>query len=179
MGNAISRTGRKLPTKAAPSWAGARTDPSALNVSRTAPPPMAQGSKTADINSDGSDPHLLANLTALGAVRVPSAQTIQSSSSIHASIAARQLSEEQAIGKIPQNRLLASTLTQLLDERRIATPNGKDFDLNTISKKYNIESPIVSRLTRWVNSPSAGDTIVTRTTAREDEEIILTKAVWV
>lgn len=88
---------------------------------------------------------------------------------------ARQLSEVEAVGKAPQNRLLASTLIDLLDEKRNAALNGTAPDVDALSRKYNIEPQVLGRVTRWVNSPSAGDTIATRTAAREDEEIILTK----
>lgn len=90
---------------------------------------------------------------------------------------ARQLSEEQASGRTPANRLLASTLSQLLDERRSAIINGKSSSEvhATLSKTYNIDPQTLERLLRYINSPTLGETIVTRKTAAEDEEITLTK----
>ncbi|KAG8853362.1 Tryptophan--tRNA ligase, mitochondrial [Tulasnella sp. 330] len=152
MGSAASKAGRKLPVKpSSPSWAGARSDPAVRNAPRTTPAAVAQSSKTPDTKWDGGDPHLLANLTALGAVRVPSAHMVPAPGGIAASMKARQLSEEQAVGRAPQNRLLASTLINLLDERRTATLNGTALDVDALCNKYNIDPQVLSRVIQCIN----------------------------
>lgn len=89
---------------------------------------------------------------------------------------ARQASEEQAVGRAPKNRLLASTLIQLLDERKPFNGNEQRPDDVSLGTKYNLDPHVMQGLARYVNSPSAGEVIINRSEAREDEEIMLTKA---
>jgi len=80
------------------------------------------------------------------------------------------------MGILPRNRLLASTLTQLLNERRLSV--GPTSQLAALSEKYNLDVSVIQSVLRYVNSPSAGETIIHRAEAKEDEHLTLTKAIW-
>ncbi|KAG8905875.1 hypothetical protein FRB99_008086 [Tulasnella sp. 403] len=90
----------------------------------------------------------------------------------------RLQSEHQALSGVPvHNRLLASTLTDLLDERKDMTTGGKTT--GGLSKKYGIDEDLLKRLASHVNSPSIGDTVVSRHVTADGEQLMLMKAAWV
>lgn len=78
----------------------------------------------------------------------------------------REASELEAASFKPiRNRLHASTLTELLDERKNVSSAAEMAEL---AKKYNVDLQVLERLARFVNSPSIGEKTVTRTVDHED-----------
>ncbi|OJT03512.1 hypothetical protein TRAPUB_5791 [Trametes pubescens] len=179
MGSAASKSARKLAKTVSPGWAGARTSNPAEHAPSPRPVmPLASETKTEAIMKDGSDT-LLANLQKLGQVRVdhnmrtikPAADQAQH---IHES---RLLSEDQArSSRQPHNRLVAASLTELLEERKYA-PTLKA--LEELPKKYAIDSDKVERLARYVNSPSVHPDSVKRWVSEDGAEQTTMLASWV
>ncbi|EIW60309.1 uncharacterized protein TRAVEDRAFT_165007 [Trametes versicolor FP-101664 SS1] len=179
MGSAASKPARRLAKTAPPGWAGARTPNPAEHAPSPRPAvPLASETKTEAIMKDGGDT-LLANLQKLGQVRVdhnmrtikPAAEQAQR---IHDS---RLLSEDQArSSRQPHNRLVAASLTELLEERKYApTPKA----LEELPKKYAIDSDKVERLARYVNSVSVHPDLVKRWVSEDGAEQTTMLASWV
>ncbi|KAG8967297.1 hypothetical protein FRC03_010236 [Tulasnella sp. 419] len=171
MGNASSKAARKFPTK--PSWAGARTDiPSEASK-------RASEFKSPAIEQDAMDPHFLANLSKVGPVKVPYASTAfrPSFDPIQNALKIRQKSEEQASQYTPtRNKLLVADLGDFLDLRK---QHKTSSDIQALLSKYNVDPQILSRVVKYVNTPSIGETITSRKVTADGEQMILMKAAWI
>lgn len=65
------------------------------------------------------------------------------------------------------NRLLAASLTELLEARKSITDSG---ELETLAKQYHIDAATLQRLSQVVNTPSIDESTVVRTTDERGEE---------
>ena len=82
----------------------------------------------------------------------------------------RHVAEEQAVSAKPvHNRLGASTLSSLLDDRKLVTSRS---DLERLAAKYTIDVSVLERLARTVNSPSIREGSVVRTVSDDGQETI-------
>ncbi|KAF8590546.1 hypothetical protein K439DRAFT_1657317 [Ramaria rubella] len=176
MGSLSSKVGRALPTKARPSGTGGALG-SAHPSSK--PLPIAKEARDQAIETDGKDPHLLANLSRIniGQIDVGSpratAQKTHQTSEIYRR---RHLSEQQAASARPvRNRLAASTLSSLLDDRKFVTSRS---DLELLAAGYTVDVAVLESLTKFVNSPSVGEGTVVRTVSEDGQERITMQAVW-
>ncbi|KAG8932123.1 hypothetical protein FRC01_000237 [Tulasnella sp. 417] len=184
MGNAASKSARKLPTKP-PAWSGARSpiNPPYSEASHgvlqphTATMPQASETKTQEIYADGKDPHLLVNLSRIGPVDVKhAAKSLETSNSIRKSVEARKESEAEALAPSrTRNRLLTNELVDLLEERKTTSRERMD----TLAAKYGLDPRVFQAIAKHVNSPSGGETVVGRALTEEGEQLMLTKAIWV
>lgn len=66
-----------------------------------------------------------------------------------------------------ENRLLASSLTELLEARKSTTNSA---ELETLAKRYRIDVAKLEQLGQVVNTPSIDETTVVRTTDKHGEE---------
>ncbi|KAI0670552.1 hypothetical protein C8Q78DRAFT_1036806 [Trametes maxima] len=179
MGSAASKPARKL-ARAPPSWAGARTPSAGERV----PParssmPRASEIKNYAIEQDSKDPHLMANLSRLGQVRVDHhMQTIKpAADQAQRLFQTRLRSEDEArSARPPHNHLVAGTLMDLLEERKyISTPKH----LVELANKYDIDHEKVENLARYVNSVSVHQDSVKRWVSDDGEEKTTMLATWV
>ncbi|KIK93161.1 hypothetical protein PAXRUDRAFT_530614 [Paxillus rubicundulus Ve08.2h10] len=171
MGSATSKTARKLP-KEKPSWAGSRmpsTPGAAPEASRPRPKiPLAFESKS---EADAKDPDFLSKLNQLGPVRVGHhTQTLRAASDVQNMYRSRMQSEAEASStRSTRNRLLASSLSELLEARKsMASP----AELETLAERYKIDVEKLHELCRVVNTPSIDEDTVVRTTAKDGEQFL-------
>ncbi|KDQ12310.1 hypothetical protein BOTBODRAFT_34597 [Botryobasidium botryosum FD-172 SS1] len=184
MGSSSSKVARKLPTRAKPTWAGSRTNIEAGTAEgRPAPPlraPLPEASETRSdaIERDAKDPHFMANLSRIGQVNVPNpAAAVRTANHMKHVLSTLQASEEEAASLSPiQNRLHASSLSELLDERKSITSTRELADL---AKRYGIDVEVLEGVAKYVNSPSVGESGTTRTVDEQGEEKITMQATWV
>ncbi|EAU88136.2 hypothetical protein CC1G_03808 [Coprinopsis cinerea okayama7 len=184
MGNASSKAARKLPTRPSPTWAGARTPV------HEPPPPSAQANRaselrTPDIEQDARDPDFLANLHKLGPVKVDhgpgsqiSKQTMDPQAShINRLFQSRLASEEEASSLKPsKNRLFASSLHDLLNERKAAQTRQ---DLDKLARKYDVDVDKMERLARFLSTPSVDQALSVKNVDKNGEETLTFPALWV
>ncbi|CAE7227127.1 unnamed protein product [Rhizoctonia solani] len=181
MGGSASKSARKLPTRTQPSWAGARTPQPLPEQFRTSKPGvMASETKDSHIESDSKDPHLMSKLSQLGQVRVPNPQLGQrlrpQSDSSFNMIRAREESEQLAAsGILPSNRVLALSLSDLLDARKSARSSK---EIEEIAKSYGMDAQTLQNVARFVNTPSVDPKNVTRVVGKEGEEKTTMVASW-
>ncbi|KIJ17365.1 hypothetical protein PAXINDRAFT_73792 [Paxillus involutus ATCC 200175] len=181
MGSATSKTARKLP-KEKPSWAGSRTPSTSGAAPEASRPrhkiPLAFESKNEAIEADAKDPHFLSKLNRLGPVRVDHhTQTLRAASDVQNMYRSRMQSEAEASStQSTRNRLLASSLSELLEARKSMT---NPAELETLAKRYKIDVEKLQELCRVVNTPSIDENTVVRTTAKDGEEILTMTARWV
>jgi len=153
MGGSSSKVSRTLPK----SSSGLK--PSSL---RPVPPlptrrPVASEQRNEAIEQDSKDPHLLENLSRLGPVTVNRdiQNSLAYSSNMNRILKTQQDSETDAnAANTTQNRLLAGSLIELLDERKAVR---SQLELDQLASKYNIDSSILESLARFVNSPTPDD----------------------
>jgi len=184
MGASSSKAARKLPTRAKPTWAGARTNIDAgTSEGRPtpplrSPPPEASETRSEAIERDAKDPHFMANLSRIGQVNVPNpAAAVQTANHMKHVLRTLQTSEEEAASPTPvQNRLHASSLSELLDERKSITST---LELAELAKRYGIDVEVLERVAQYVNSPSVGESGTNRTVDDQGEEKITMQATWV
>ncbi|KAF8610224.1 hypothetical protein BDV93DRAFT_601269 [Ceratobasidium sp. AG-I] len=183
MGSSASKATRKLPTKAQPSWAGARTAQPLPEQFRTAKQPetLASDTKDSQIESDSKDPHFMTKLSQLGQVRVHNPQLgdrvrPQSDRSFNL-IRAREASEQMAASPstVPSNRVLALSLSDILDERKSASSSA---EIAKIAGNYGMDVQTLERVARFVNTPSIAPQDVTRTVGKDGEEKMTMLASW-
>ena len=119
------------------------------------------------VKDDGRDPHLLANLQRIGQVQVPrgkvkfqpsnemlnilQARRRDSDAEQEASQAAQAASGGVRVSGQIRNRMGASVLVSLLDERK-ACQSRKD--LEELAHAYDIDVSVMETLARFVNAPS-------------------------
>jgi hypothetical protein len=89
----------------------------------------------------------------------------------------RMRSETEATSAVStQNRLLASSLTELLEARKSVTDRAA---LETLATRYHMDVATLERLSRCVNTPSVDESTVVRTTDKHGEESLTMMARWV
>ncbi|CAE6520707.1 unnamed protein product [Rhizoctonia solani] len=181
MGGSASKTARKLPTRIQPSWAGARTPqplPEQFRASKLEA--IASETKDSHIESDSKDPQFMSNLGQLGQVRVPNPQLGQrlrpQSDHSFNMIRAREESEQMAASNtIPSNRVLALSLSDLLDARKSARSTQ---EIGEIAKSYGVDAQTLKSVARFVNTPSVDPKGVTRVVGKDGEEKTTMVASW-
>ncbi|CAE6461654.1 unnamed protein product [Rhizoctonia solani] len=181
MGGSASKSARKLPTRTQPSWAGARTSQPLPEQFRTSKPEvMTSETKDSHIEHDSKDPHFMANLSQLGQVQVPNPQLgqrlrSQSDRSFNM-IRAREESEQMAASNtMPANRILALSLSDLLDARKSARSTK---EIGEIAKSYGMDVQTLQSVARFINTPSVDPKNVTRIVGKDGEEKTTMVASW-
>ncbi|CAE6457416.1 unnamed protein product [Rhizoctonia solani] len=181
MGGSASKSVRKLPTRAQPSWAGARTPQPLPEQFRTSKPEvMASETKDSQIESDSKDPHFMSKLSQLGQVQVPNPQLGQrlrpQSDNSFNMIRAREESEQMAASNtMPSNRVLALSLSDLLDARKSAKSTR---EISEIAKSYGMDVETLQNVARFINTPSVDPKNVTRVVGKDGEEKTTMVASW-
>ncbi|KAI9566474.1 hypothetical protein HD554DRAFT_1117855 [Boletus coccyginus] len=181
MGSASSKAARKLPREK-PSWPAGSRIPATAEPARLRPerPPLASESKNEAIDKDAKDPHFMEKLNQLGPVRVDHhMQTVQAvtASDIQNMYHSRMRSEAEASGlQSRKNRLLASSLTELLEARKSITTSA---ELEMLAKRYRMDATKLEQISRVVNTPSIDGSTVVRTTDEHGEEDLTMMAHWV
>ncbi|EIW85232.1 hypothetical protein CONPUDRAFT_117914 [Coniophora puteana RWD-64-598 SS2] len=202
MGSASSKAARRFP-KDKPSWSGARTPgpydgaPSS-GAPRAGRPPrvMASETRSAAIEEDAKDPHLNANLSRLGPVRVDhhmqnrrtaaddqvsNMYRARTQSELDAASASASnfgtASQSQSQGQ-RRNRVLASTLAELLDARKDSSAGGAD-GVDARAERAGLSPETLRVLARRVNTPSADEATVKRVALENGEEEVTMEARWV
>ncbi|KAG2146903.1 uncharacterized protein EDB93DRAFT_1250693 [Suillus bovinus] len=197
MGISSSKAARKLP-KEKPSWAGSRTplkQDGAQDIRR--PRPLAFENKTDAVESDAKDPQFMSKLSQLGPVRVdhhmrsvrtvrhPSSteyrtyQVLDSSQaeSVQQMHRSRLQSEVEALPlHSTRNRLLASSLSELLESRKTVKSQA---ELQALAEQYHIDVTKLDELAKFVNTPSIDESTIVRSTNQEGEETLTMMARWV
>ncbi|KAH9967832.1 hypothetical protein BC827DRAFT_1168459 [Russula dissimulans] len=192
MGSASSKAARASAAKSAkkPSWSGARIpayDPKTPPKS-TARRPCASEFKDEEIQRDGKDPQLMANLSRMEPVRVyhhmPPAGT---EDHVRELFESRARAEDEAAGaRTPRNRLHVGTLVALLEERQnenananaiagagpTATATATTMTTRQLGEKYGMDVERVERLVRSVNVPSV------REGGGGDADVVVTEVEW-
>ncbi|KAA1471341.1 hypothetical protein DENSPDRAFT_776207 [Dentipellis sp. KUC8613] len=175
MGSATSKAARTLPKTAAakppPSWAGARTPALEDLPTRHTQRPLASETKDDNIMKDAQDPQLHANLARLGPVRVDHhMQSVRTSAQIRRRFESRAQSEADAASShAPRNRLLAASLSDLLDQRKYATSRK---ELEKFAEQYGIEVQKLESVARYVSTPSVDEKTAIRMVEDNGEESI-------
>ncbi|KAI6109858.1 hypothetical protein F5141DRAFT_1117116 [Pisolithus sp. B1] len=162
MGGATSKVVRRLP-KEKPAWAGSRTPPDPGAASRhESKPPLASDSKSPAIEVDGRDPQFMSKLNRLGPVRVDHhMQSVQPTDHAQAMYRSRMQSEVEATNiRVVRDRLLASSLSSLLDTRKSVTTTT---ELESLATRYGIGVGMLQQLCRHFNTPSADERTIVRT----------------
>ncbi|CAL1704234.1 unnamed protein product [Somion occarium] len=184
MGGAASKPARQFPKTPKPSWTGARTpgpSDSTAHVAEHARTTLPRASETKNeaIEQDSRDPQLAANLNRLGAVTVDHhMKTFRPAAvnQVNRTFQSRLQSEAEARStKAIRNRLLASTLIDLLNRRR----EVKSLDeLKELADRYSIDFDKMENLARFVNSPSIDQDSIKRSVDEDGVEKVKMKAEW-
>ncbi|KAH7889746.1 hypothetical protein F5I97DRAFT_1934601 [Phlebopus sp. FC_14] len=180
MGSAASR---RLP-KEKPSWTGSRPRSEPGPTGEAAPPrpgrPLASETKSEEIEADAKDPQLMSNLSRLGPVRVDHRmQAVRAANQNHIQnmYRIRAQSEAQALSsQSTKNRLLASSLSELLEARKSVTSLA---ELEELAKRYRIDVEKLQQLCLCITSPSIDESTVVRTRDEHGEESVTMMARWV
>ncbi|KAH7930831.1 hypothetical protein BV22DRAFT_1027991 [Leucogyrophana mollusca] len=178
MGGASSKAARKLP-KEKPTWAGARAPiADATSNANHSGRPLASESKNEAIEADARDPQFMSNLNRLGPVRVDHhMQTVRTGDHITSMYRSRAQSEVEASPSHPtQNRLLASSLSELLEARKSASSQEEQ---EALAKRYGIDVVKLVELSRFVNTPSIDEETIVRSMNSDGEETVTMMAHWV
>ncbi|KAI0807190.1 hypothetical protein C8Q74DRAFT_1213201 [Fomes fomentarius] len=181
MGSASSKPARKL-ARTPPAWAGARTPNVAERPPHphphSRPPPHASETKSEAIQRDSHDPQFLANLSKLGPVTVDhQVQAVRpAAASAQHMFQSRLRSEDEARSSRPtHNRLIASSLLDLFEERKHITTQKEPENL---AKKYGIDLEKLQRLASHVNSVSVDQNTVKRWVGEDGAEHVTMIASW-
>ncbi|KAJ7219100.1 hypothetical protein GGX14DRAFT_589990 [Mycena pura] len=148
MGASSSKATRSLPKRVTtPPWSGAR-------VSRPVDS-LAEASETKNdvIDRDSKDPQFLSKLNQLGPVLVGHRmQVTRPAASADHMYNSRLLSEnEAASANPPQNRVQASRLSQLLDERKsVRTARDMEF----LAKRFGVDLEKLESISKFLSTPS-------------------------
>ncbi|RPD65960.1 hypothetical protein L226DRAFT_530091 [Lentinus tigrinus ALCF2SS1-7] len=180
MGSSASKPAARKLARTPPAWAGART-PGFGEQAHPHARPTAQASEKKDeaILRDSQDPQFLANLSKLGPVTVDHhMQTIRpAAASAQQLYQTRLRSEDEARSSRPtQNRLVASSLMDLLEERKFVSTEKEVAEL---AKKYGVDLEKLERLARHVNSVSVNQDTVKRWVGKDGVENVTMVASWV
>jgi len=178
MGSSSSKAARKLP-KEKPSWAGSRTPlkPDGAQEIRR-PRPLAFENKTDAVEADAKDPQFMFKLNQLGPVRVDhhmrSVRPADYAQQMHRS---RLQSEMEASpSHSTRNRLLASSLSELLESRKTVKSQA---ELQALAEQYHIDVTKLDELAKFVNTPSIDESTIVKSTNQEGEETLTMMARWV
>jgi len=116
-------------------------------------------------------------LNQLGPVRVDHhMQTVRAASDTRNMYQSRMRSEAEASSlQSTKNRLLASSLTELLEARKSITNSA---ELETLAKRYHIDAAKLGQIS-VVNTPSVDERSVVRTTDKHGEESLTMMAHWI
>jgi hypothetical protein len=68
---------------------------------------------------------------------------------------------------VPSNRLLALSLSDILDARKSASSS---VEISEIARSYGMDAKTLERVARFVNTPSVAPQDVTRTVGKDGEE---------
>ncbi|KAG2061487.1 hypothetical protein BDR06DRAFT_946930 [Suillus hirtellus] len=178
MGSSSSKAARKLP-KETPSWAGSRTPlkPDGAQETRR-PRPLAFENKSDAVEADAKDPQFMFKLNQLGPVRVDhhmrSVRPADYAQQMHRS---RLQSEMEASpSRSTRNRLLASSLSELLESRKTVKSQA---ELQALAEQYHIDVTKLNELAKFVNTPSIDESTIVKSTNQEGEETLTMMARWV
>ncbi|KAF7363281.1 hypothetical protein MSAN_00983300 [Mycena sanguinolenta] len=175
MGASSSKATRTLPKRVTtPPWSGARAAPRAADSLAEA----ASETKNNVIEEDSKDPQFLSKLSQLGPVRVDHhMQTVRTAELTKKMFDSRVQSENEAAGSVPtQNRLQASKLTMLLDERKsIRTRRDMEF----LAQRFGIDLEKLDAVSKFVSTPSVQANSAVRVTSKDGQEKQIIKAVWI
>ncbi|KAG8764286.1 hypothetical protein FRC11_005090 [Ceratobasidium sp. 423] len=122
----------------------------------------------------------MSKLGQLGQVEVPNPQLGQrlrpQSDRSFNMIQAREESEQMAASNtIPSNRVLALSLSDLLDARKSARSTK---EIGEIAKSYGVDAQTLQSIARFVNTPSVDPKNVTRVVGKDGEEKTTMVASW-
>ncbi|KAF5391396.1 hypothetical protein D9757_002045 [Collybiopsis confluens] len=165
MGNATSKTARKLPKRAHPPSGSQRV--------------AAREVKDQAIQDDAQDPDFMSNLSRLGVVNVDhNMKTVRPHEKARKMIERRIESEEQAASMhATRNHVQASTLTYLLDQRK---SNISEQELASLTDKYGMDIEKLEGVSAHIASPSiSGESVVRRVRNEDGEEEVAAMAIWV
>ncbi|KAJ7694176.1 hypothetical protein B0H17DRAFT_1058052 [Mycena rosella] len=171
MGASSSKATKSLPKRVTtPPWSGARaprpTDPLAEAAN--------QSKNDATLERD---PQFLSKLSQLGPVRVDHhMHAVRPAALANQMFNSRVQSEAEAASPTPtQNRVQASTLSHLLDERKsIRTKRDMEF----LAKRYGVDLEKLDAIAEFISTPSVHRNSVVRVAGKDGEERQLMKAVW-
>ncbi|KAJ7273527.1 hypothetical protein B0H12DRAFT_496681 [Mycena haematopus] len=174
MGASSSKATRSLPKRVTtPPWSGARTPRAVESLTEA-----ASETKNDVIEQDSKDPQFLSKLSQLGPVRVDHhMQTVRTAELAKQMFDSRVQSENQAAAFVPtQNRLQASKLAMLLDERKsIRTKRDMEF----LAQRFGIDSEKVDAISKFVSTPSVHANSAVRVASKDGQEKQIIKAVWI
>ncbi|KAG2349406.1 hypothetical protein BDR05DRAFT_900781 [Suillus weaverae] len=178
MGSSSSKAARTLP-KEKSSWAGSRTplkQDSAQEIRR--PRPLAFENKTDAVEADAKDPQFMSKLSQLGSVRVDHhMRSVRPADYVQQMYRSRLQSEVEALpSHSTQNRLLASSLSELLESRKTVQSQA---ELQALAEQYHIDFAKLDELARFVNTPSIDESTIVRSTNHDGEETLTMMARWV
>ncbi|PSS35511.1 hypothetical protein PHLCEN_2v1536 [Hermanssonia centrifuga] len=126
------------------------------------------------------DPHFMSNLSRLGPVKVDhhmrTFQPAMANQIQHIYEARLQSELEARSPQTPRNHLLAATLEDLLEERKISRTQEQVTDL---AKRYNIDVARLENLARFVNTPNVDPESVVKTVDDDGTERVTMKTIWV
>ncbi|KAJ7285661.1 hypothetical protein C8J57DRAFT_1662398 [Mycena rebaudengoi] len=168
---------RSLPKRVTtPPWSGARTPRPTDSLNEA-----ASETKNDVIDRDSRDPQFLSKLQKLGPVRVDHhMQTVRTAELANQMFNSRVQSEnEVAAGGPTPNRVQASQLSQLLDERK-AIRSQRDMEF--LAKRYGIDVEKLENVAKFVNTPSVEAQSTTRAAVKNEERPIMrvaVQAVWI
>ncbi|KZO95233.1 hypothetical protein CALVIDRAFT_182549 [Calocera viscosa TUFC12733] len=181
MGASSSKAARQTAqtaAKARPSWAGATAD-SIEAAARARPNTVGGASAIKDefIKRDAQDPHLLEQLNRIGPVSVnPQNMPFQTAQSARMNrIYQTRQANEEASESIQKNRFSASTLADLLNERKMARSQA---ELAKIAEEFNVDVDVLNQLARHVNAPSVGPPRRKQITEEGDDATPQLQAYW-
>ncbi|KAH8107167.1 hypothetical protein BXZ70DRAFT_916675 [Cristinia sonorae] len=181
MGGAPSKAARQFPKHNKPSWAGARTPSANPEAPSRSNPSRASETKTIDIERDAKDPHLAANLTRLGPVRVDHhiGATTPVVNEVTRTFQSRLQSEQQASSShSTRNRLVASALMDLLDAKKNFTfPDSRSFQ--GLADEFNVDLAKLVTVAQYLNSPSVDPESYSRVVKDDGTERTTMRALWV
>ncbi|KAI5123297.1 hypothetical protein M0805_009318 [Coniferiporia weirii] len=176
MGSASSKVSRKLPTKAAPSWAGARTD-NAKPVLQKARASERKDTGGPAIETDAKDPHFMQNLSRLGEVNVDHHMvTVRTDEHMRHILHSRDVSEQQASSLTStKNRMTAGVLYDLLELRKSVKSQA---ELSKLASRYDIDSEVLESLLAFANTPSIVEGSRRKILEEDGRERFTTLACW-
>lgn len=122
----------------------------------------------------------MSKLSQLGQVQVPNPQLGQrlrpQSDRSFNMIRAREASEQMAASNtVPSNRVLALSLSDVLDARKSARSTQ---EIGEIAQSYGMDIQTLQRVARFVNTPSVAPQNVTRIVGKDGEEKTTMLATW-
>ncbi|KAF8212430.1 hypothetical protein K438DRAFT_1567257 [Mycena galopus ATCC 62051] len=165
MGALSSKATRSLPKRVTtPPWSGARAPRAVDSLTQT-----ASETKNDVIEQDSKDPHFLSKLNQLGPVRVDHhMQTVRTAELAKQMFDSRIQSESEAAASVPtQNRLQATKLTSLLDERKsIRTRRDMEF----LTQRFGIDLEKLDAISKFVSTPSVKANSAVRVASKDGQE---------